>query len=98
MIPISISLSRTANDFHKNLKEAIAKTDKLFNDLSQMIEDGEYGDAAAFVQQHSEKLGSKLSKLVIEFNELSEIGPVDILQRREQEILTMIKEQLDGSV
>ena len=97
MGPIKLSTlreaaKRGADKFHEDLKEAISGSSKHLDDLEFLITDAEYGDAASFVGSN-EKFNPKLAKLVIELNGLSEIGPKDIVDRKEQEVLDLIEKE-----
>lgn len=89
MIPIEITAS--TSKLQNDVVEAKIKSSRLFEDLVFLIEDAEYGDAANLVS-NNKSIPPKLAKLVIELNELSDLAPKNIIERREQEILSLISE------
>ncbi len=97
MISISVSMEATGTESLgpikiSTLQEAAARSTKYLEDLEFLITGAEYGDAASFVGTN-DKFNPKLAKMVIELNGLAEIGPKDIVDRKEQDVLDLIAQE-----
>lgn len=63
------------------------------DDISRFIAENKYSDAVELSKAHAKRLGNETLKLILELNELENIAPVEILERREKEIIDRLNKE-----
>ena len=61
------------------------------DEISSLVLEHKYNDAVELSKTHVKKIGNETFKLILELNELADIAPVEIVERREKEIVDKLK-------